>query len=78
MALHEVRGARRVGILARCEHLAPARHAAHPGDPHEAGDLVPADVVAGTLCRLPELVGAIDLAVRHEEGEEHLDHHGVT
>ena len=79
VTLHQVRGPGGVRVLDRGEDSLAA-----PGDalnaqlPHQAGHLVPAHVVAGALGGLPQLVGAVDLAVRDPQRHEDLHHHGVA
>ena len=58
--------------------LAAAADATNPQLTHETAHLVPADVVAGALGRLPELVGPVDLAVGAPEHEQDVLQEGVS
>ena len=57
---------------------AAALDAPDAGLAHQAGHLVPADVVAGPAGRLPELVGPIDRVVGLPDGDQDRDHHRVA
>jgi hypothetical protein len=55
-----------------------APHALDPGGAHQPSDLVPADVVSGTLGGLPDLPSAVDPIVVLPQLAHHRSHHGIT
>ena len=61
------------------EHLLTAsRHTLDGQVTHQAGDLIPADVMAGVAGSFPELVRPVDLAVRDPQHHQHLHEYRVT
>src|SRR3974390_1363893 len=59
--------------VASLAHREGRRHPAH-----QPGDLVPADFMAGPPGGLPQLVGAVHLAVGHPQHQQGLAHPGVS
>ena len=77
--IDEVRRSLGVRVGPGGEDLAPAAaHAMNAELADETGHVVPADLVSGPLARLPELVGAIDLAVGGPEHEQDVLQYGVV
>jgi hypothetical protein len=77
--IDQVRGTHRVGIGDGREHLLPSpRHALDAQLAHQTGGLVAADLMTGASCGEPQLVGAVDLAVRDPQRQQDRHPHRIA
>ena len=77
--LHEIRRPRcATGRAGWCATPLAAAHALDAGLAHQPGDLITADLMAGTPRCFPELVGSVDAVVRHPDRDQDRDHHRVA
>ena len=78
VALHEVGRPEVRGVGLGGEPILGPGGASDPGLAHEAGHLVPADVVAGPPRRLGQLAASVDRVIVHPESDQQRDEDGVT
>ncbi len=60
------------------EHLPTATHTTQTVVAHESGDLITADVLAGSTHRFPHLARPVDAVVRVEQHLDHRCQHDIT
>ena len=75
---HQIGMARGGGVRFGGADPFAAPHTGDPGSPHEPGDLVPAEVVAGTAGGFPQLARPVDAVVVLPQLHQGRTHDGVT